>query len=64
MLTGEKKIAEFYLGKFTWGHSFLTLNEELLTAYAECKDGAEIIQAQEKHLEAAQLERQHRRGNE
>lgn len=62
MAVGEKGAAELYLGKFSWGHSFLTLNEELLDAYTACKDGAEIIQAQQKYLEDAQSERQHRRG--
>uniref|UniRef100_A0A803KYU1 16S/18S rRNA aminocarboxypropyltransferase Tsr3 C-terminal domain-containing protein n=1 Tax=Chenopodium quinoa TaxID=63459 RepID=A0A803KYU1_CHEQI len=33
-------------GSSKWGYAFLSLNKELLKAYSECKDSAEIISAQ------------------
>ncbi|XP_044020488.1 18S rRNA aminocarboxypropyltransferase isoform X2 [Aphidius gifuensis] len=49
--------AKFYLGKFSWGHAFLELNEELLAAYAACTSSEEIIVAQEKFLHDARQEK-------
>ncbi|XP_021748393.1 ribosome biogenesis protein TSR3 homolog [Chenopodium quinoa] len=46
LICGEEETAHLLLGKFKWGHSFLSLNKELLKAYSECKDSAEIISAQ------------------
>merc|ERR1712018_127684 len=42
-ITGYKQIAKNYLNKFSWGHSFISLNEVLLDQYANCKDGDEVI---------------------
>lgn len=61
-ITGFKDEAEFYLSKFSWGHSFLSLNQELLTAYAACSNSEEIIAAQEKFLEDARQEKIDRLG--
>ncbi|XP_029047808.1 18S rRNA aminocarboxypropyltransferase isoform X2 [Osmia bicornis bicornis] len=49
--------AKFYLGKFSWGHSFLELNEELLKKYSVCTSAEEIIAAQEKFLVEARQEK-------
>jgi pre-rRNA-processing protein TSR3 len=38
------------LGKFKWGHAFLSLNRELLKAYSECENSAAIISAQNSWL--------------
>lgn len=57
MITGFADEAKFYLGKFSWGHSFLELNGELLEKYAVCKNSEEIIAAQEKFLADARQER-------
>lgn len=46
LICGEEETAHLLLGKFKWGHAFLSLNKELLKAYSECKDSAEIISAQ------------------
>jgi pre-rRNA-processing protein TSR3 len=51
------------LSKFTWGHSFLKLNEKLLDLYSACKDGAEVIKAQQEFLEKEAIERQQRKGS-
>ncbi|XP_015109423.1 ribosome biogenesis protein TSR3 homolog [Diachasma alloeum] len=57
IITGFPDEANFYLGKFSWGHSFLELNSDLLAAYAACSTSEEIIQAQEKFLANARQER-------
>lgn len=49
-ITGYKDEAEFYLSKFSWGHSFLELNSEALDLYAVCTDSKSVIEAQEKYL--------------
>ena len=59
---GEKNVAKYYLNKFSWGHSFIELNQDLLDAYASCKDGKEVIETQNKFIkkfedEAAQRNR-------
>lgn len=63
VITGFPCEAEYYLGKFSWGHSFLELNAELLAAYAACGSSEEIIAAQEKFLADARLEKKERQGN-
>ncbi|XP_013196329.2 18S rRNA aminocarboxypropyltransferase [Amyelois transitella] len=55
-ITGHKKEAKFYLSKFSWGHSFLELNSEVLDLYAACTDSKSVIEAQTKFLESAQKE--------
>lgn len=56
-ITGYKNMARSYLSKFSWGHAFLELNEELLDGYAGCSDSAAIIQVQDDFLKKAQEER-------
>jgi ribosome biogenesis protein Tsr3 len=42
------------------GHSFFSLNEELLEAYSECKNAVEIIEAQNRYLQSlADHDREH-----
>ena len=57
IITGFVEEAKFYLGKFSWGHSFLELNEELLKIYSVCTSAEEIIAAQEKFLAEARQEK-------
>ncbi|KAI0495332.1 hypothetical protein KFK09_025482 [Dendrobium nobile] len=47
---GEEETANLILGKFKWGHSFLSLNRELLKAYSKCDNGSEIISVQNTWL--------------
>ncbi|MQL96564.1 hypothetical protein Taro_029236 [Colocasia esculenta] len=47
---GEEETANVLLGKFKWGHSFLSLNRELLKAYSECENGSDIISVQNSWL--------------
>ncbi|XP_072940828.1 18S rRNA aminocarboxypropyltransferase [Epargyreus clarus] len=56
-ITGHKQEAKFYLSKFSWGHSFLELNSEVLDLYAACTDSKSVIEAQTKYLESAQNEK-------
>ena len=51
-IIGYKDIAAMYMNKFSWGHSFISLNKDLLDQYAECKNGDEVIKVQEAFLEA------------
>lgn len=51
---GFNDLAEYYLNKFKWGRGFLSLNDELLSRYAGCSNGAEIIQVQNDYLQSAQ----------
>eukprot|EP00127_Corallochytrium_limacisporum_P001500 Clim_evm6s61 gene=Clim_evmTU6s61 len=53
--------ADALLAKFKWGHAFLEVNEELLGIYAQCKDSAEVIAAQEAWIANLQEQDRHRR---
>ncbi|XP_058006320.1 uncharacterized protein LOC110671035 isoform X2 [Hevea brasiliensis] len=50
IICGEKETANLLLGKFKWGHAFLSLNRELLKAYSECENSAAIISVQNDWL--------------
>lgn len=53
-ICGEEETANRLLGKFKWGHAFFSLNQELLKAYSQCKDSAEIISVQNSWLSQQQ----------
>lgn len=53
-IIGFVEEAERYLSKFTWGHSFFDLNEELLNIYSACSDSKAVVAAQTKYIEKAQ----------
>ncbi|XP_018058886.1 PREDICTED: LOW QUALITY PROTEIN: ribosome biogenesis protein TSR3 homolog [Atta colombica] len=57
IITGFPNEAELHLGKFSWGHSFLELNSELLEKYNLCTSSEEIITAQETYLKKAWQEK-------
>jgi len=38
------------LSKFTWGETFLELNEEPLARYADCADSTEVVAVQDEYL--------------
>nr|AAN59771.1 Unknown protein [Oryza sativa Japonica Group] len=50
IICGEEETAHLLLGKFKWGHSFLSVNRELLKAYSQCENGTEIINVQNSWL--------------
>jgi pre-rRNA-processing protein TSR3 len=45
-IAGFKDEAKQLLSIFTWGHTFLELNAELLENYATAKDSAEVVRMQ------------------
>lgn len=49
-ILGERTQAETILSKFTWGETFLTLNEEPLERYATCRDSAAVVAVQAEYL--------------
>jgi len=49
-ILGRRGQAETALEKFTWGHTFLELNEELLRRYAGCTDSDEVVSVQDDYL--------------
>lgn len=59
-ITGHKKTAQLYLNKFSWGHSFLELNEKALDIYAECTDSKSVVEAQTKYIKEEQEEQERR----
>lgn len=50
IILGEREQGEFLLGKFNWGHSFLSLNKEPLEEYASAKNSAEVVAKQRLFL--------------
>lgn len=53
-IVGEREDAAFVMSKFGWGEEFLRINEEVLELYAACKDGKEVVEAQNNWLEEQQ----------
>jgi pre-rRNA-processing protein TSR3 len=47
-----KEQAEDIMSVFKWGPSFITLNKELLEAYADCQTSTEVVQAQKEFMES------------
>lgn len=64
IITGFSDEADLYLGKFSWGHSFLELNGELLEKYTACTSSEEVIAAQEEYLKKAWQEKLDRPGKD
>ncbi|KAG4076308.1 hypothetical protein HA402_012966 [Bradysia odoriphaga] len=60
-IIGLKDEARGYLSKFSWGHSFIDLNQSLLDKYAAYKDSKEILQAQDEYIKTEEEERIKRR---
>ena len=50
-ILGELDQAEAILSKFRWGQTFLDLNEEPLSRYADCEDSTEVLTVQEEYLD-------------
>ncbi|KAJ8765531.1 hypothetical protein K2173_014653 [Erythroxylum novogranatense] len=50
VICGEDESANLLLGKFKWGHAFLSLNRQLLKAYSDCQNSADIISVQNAWL--------------
>jgi pre-rRNA-processing protein TSR3 len=50
-ILGDRPAAERILAKFTWGETFLELNDEPLGRYADCADSAEVVAVQRAYLD-------------
>ncbi|CAK4030733.1 RLI and DUF367 domain-containing [Lecanosticta acicola] len=61
-ICGRKEWAEEILSTFSYGESFLEINEEVLDRYAACKDEEEVKKAEEAYL--AQIENEWREDRE
>ena len=51
-ISGFKAEAEDIMSVFKWGPSFITLNQELLDAYAECETRTEVVQVQKEIMDS------------
>ena len=51
-ISGFKAEAEDIMSVFKWGPSFITLNQELLDAYAECETSGEVVQVQKEIMDS------------
>eukprot|EP00055_Hartaetosiga_balthica_P004869 m.13438 g.13438 ORF g.13438 m.13438 type:complete len:324 (+) comp4152_c0_seq3:80-1051(+) len=60
-IVGMDLEADDLLSKFKWGHSFKSLNEELLRRYAACEGPSEVIQAQADYMEEMEDEQRSRK---
>lgn len=49
------------MNKFSWGHSFIELNEEILDKYSACETSKEVLAAQDEYLKQVQAEKANRR---
>ncbi|MFC3477522.1 DUF367 family protein [Halobacterium litoreum] len=49
-ILGYWERAEAVLSHFSWGRTFLELNEEPLRRYSECEDSADVVAVQEDYL--------------
>lgn len=56
-ICGFRSEAQWYMGKFSWGHSFIELNETLLERYAACKSSEEILNVQNSYINEEQVAR-------
>ena len=56
-IVGFSREARLLLSKFVWGAGFITLNVELLEAYAACTDSASVVACQQGFFEAWERER-------
>jgi pre-rRNA-processing protein TSR3 len=50
-ILGERDHAELILAKFTWGETFLELNDEPLRRYADCEDSRAVVAVQGEYLD-------------
>jgi len=49
-ILGEREQAESILDRFSWGHTFLELNDEPLRRYADCADSTDVLAVQDDYL--------------
>ncbi|MFC7074801.1 DUF367 family protein [Halovenus rubra] len=49
-ILGEREQAETVLSYFSWGETFLDLNDEPLRRYAACEDSSDVVAIQDEYL--------------
>jgi pre-rRNA-processing protein TSR3 len=57
-ITGYKEECDTVMSKFRWGESFRKLNQNILDAYAACKDSQEVVKVQNEFLEQMRVEQE------
>jgi len=55
-ITNFKEEAHALLEKFKWGPEFISINLDLLDAYAACTNSTEIVAVQNAHIERCEAE--------
>ncbi|KAK9822515.1 hypothetical protein WJX74_000149 [Apatococcus lobatus] len=60
IICGEHAAGAGVMDRFRWGHSFMSLNEELLRRYAECQTSSDVVAVQAAFL--AEVEEDRRQG--
>ncbi|KAK6198130.1 uncharacterized protein RJT21DRAFT_54879 [Scheffersomyces amazonensis] len=60
-IVGHLDWAEMLLENFSWGLTFLKINEELIQVYQKCTDSESITKAQDEWLEKIELEAKERK---
>ncbi|MCW3985346.1 MAG: DUF367 family protein [Candidatus Bathyarchaeota archaeon] len=50
IIAGFKGEGEKLLSVFKWGHTFLSLNEELLEVYVQARDSGEVVELQKQFM--------------
>ncbi|CAK9440324.1 uncharacterized protein LODBEIA_P44240 [Lodderomyces beijingensis] len=60
-IVGHIDWAESLLEKFSWGLTFLKINEELIQVYQKCTDSESVLQAQDKWLDKIERESKERK---
>jgi pre-rRNA-processing protein TSR3 len=57
-ICGFDKAADAYLYRFKWGKTFLTMNEDFLTAYSKCVSAENVTEVQDEILARLRAERE------
>ena len=60
VILGMRGDGEMILAKFKWGHSFLSLNGDLLDKYSKCENAASVLRVQNEYLLEGEREREKR----
>jgi len=53
-ITGFKSVAKYYLSRFSWGPTFLDINQELFDIYTSCTNSKEVVDKQNEYLQQLQ----------
>lgn len=56
-IIGEQEQAKLIMSKFGWGETFISLNRELLVAYASAADSAAVVEIQKEHIRSSEGKR-------